>query len=221
MFPCVVGSLVVSDFSFSSLFHSPVLDDCASLFSRPCRQYVNGETWPGVKASGRAPFGQAPFLEVTEADGSKWTLAQGHSIVRYILKAAGHGGSSARDEAIIDSLTERAMDYRARYGAAVPYTLGADEKKAKGQAWADEHWKSFSDNLDAFLAKSGSGFLVGSAVSAADVLWYTYLKALEATGVVLPLSDHLKKFFQTFEAQEKFKAFASAAYEINPANVPK
>ena len=158
---------------------------------------------------------------MTEKDGSKWTLAQGHAIVRHVLKAAGHGGANAQEEAIIDSLTERAMDFRARLGAAVPYTLGAEEKKQKGQEWTDANWATFGDNLDTFLAKSDSHFLVGSKISAADVLFYAYIKALESTGVKIPLSAAQSKFLSTIDDIDNIKAFHAAPYAVNPANVPK
>jgi glutathione S-transferase len=165
--------------------------------------------------------GLPKFLEVTEKDGSKWTLAQGHSIVRYILKSAGHGGADAREEALIDSLCERAMDFRARLGAAVPYTLGAEEKKVKGQEWADANWATFGGNLDSFLAKSGSNFLVGSKLSAADVLFYAYIGALQSTGVKLALSEAQSKFLANIDGLENIKKFHAASYDVNPANQPK
>ncbi len=35
-----------------------------------------------------------PFLEVTESDGSKWTMAQGHAIVRHVARRFGFDGAN-------------------------------------------------------------------------------------------------------------------------------
>jgi hypothetical protein len=97
-------------------------------------EFVTQATWGGVKGSGRAPFGQAPFLEVTEADGSKFTIAQGHAITRFVASRLGKE-RSAKDNAIIDSLTERAAELKSSFGGAVHYALPADEKAVKTAAW--------------------------------------------------------------------------------------
>lgn len=36
--------------------------------------------WPALKATGAAPFGTLPFLEVTNADGSCFKIGQSMSI---------------------------------------------------------------------------------------------------------------------------------------------
>merc|ERR1712137_352648 len=133
-------------------------------------EFVNQETWPGVKTSGRPPFGQAPFLDIEEKDGSKWSIAQSHTITRYVCNRYG-AKRSDQEAAIIDSLTERAADMKSSFSAAVPWSKPAEEKKALAQKWVDENFATFSANLDKFLGenKTGSGFLVGATYSAADI----------------------------------------------------
>jgi glutathione S-transferase len=175
---------------------------------------VDQTTWPQVKASGRAPFGQVPFLEVVEADGSKWSLAQGNAIIRFISKRHGHGGANDREEAVSDSLLERLLDFRSTLGAAAPWS--DPERAQKTQKWLDEHWAVYNAQLDSFLAKGGP-FLVGAKFTAADIAWYSLITFnLLGSGAKLNLSPHLQKWHATFEALPTVKEFLADASK-NPA----
>ena len=57
------------------------------------------EKWPEWKP--KAPFGKAPFLEVT--DGSKtFTLSQSKAIARYLSRKFGLAGKDDEESALID-----------------------------------------------------------------------------------------------------------------------
>ncbi len=180
--------------------------------SRRDNTYVNGETWPALKASGEAPYGQVPYLRVTEADGTKWVLAQGNSIVRFISKRYGHGGANDREEAVADSLIERQMDFRSALGAAAPYT--DPERVPKAQKFLDANWAGYSGQLDKFLAANttGSGFLVGAKFTGADIIWYsTIVYNLQPLGLKFELSAAQQKFVHAVEAVPGVAAFIKDA----------
>jgi len=178
-------------------------------------QYVDQTTWPQVKASGRAPFGQVPFLEVSEVNGEKWNLAQGNSIIRFIAKRHGHGGANDREEALSDSLLERLSDFKSAASAAAPYT--DPERPQKMQHWLDQNWAAYNAQLDAFLAKSAGPFLVGAKFTPADIAWYSLVQFnLLGSGAKVTLSPHVQKWHAAFEAVPTVKEFLIDAAK-NPA----
>ena len=154
--------------------------------------------WPAVKASGRAPYGQMPFLEVAEESGHKWTLAESHTIVRYICSIFGHGGETPADSAVIDSLTERYSDLRSALSQAAPF--GDAERAKKAQTWFDANWATYSAQLDSRFAAADSGFLVGKKFSAADIIWYAGIRNSEGMGVKIALSERQQRFLAAIEA---------------------
>jgi hypothetical protein len=46
--------------------------------------YVDKDTWPAVKASGLAPFGQCPFVHIQHPDGSSYVLAESHAVRMFV-----------------------------------------------------------------------------------------------------------------------------------------
>jgi glutathione S-transferase len=149
-----------------------------------------------------------------EADGQKWTLAQGNAIIRFIAKQHGHGGANSREEAVSDSLLERLLDFRSALGAAAPYS--DPERAHKTQKWLDEHWATYNAQLDSFLAKGGP-FLVGANFTAADIAWYSFITFnILGSGAKVNLSPHVQKWHATFEALPTVQAFLVDAAK-NPA----
>lgn len=53
--------------------------------------YLDSDTWPALKSSGLAPFGQLPILEVRRGDGATYVLAESHAIVRHVAREFGFG----------------------------------------------------------------------------------------------------------------------------------
>ena len=178
---------------------------------------VSQADWPAKKQSGVAPFGQMPLLTVREADGSTWTLAQSHAIVRFVLRRAGHAGANEREEATADSLVERSVDFRTQLATAAPWQDA--ERNAKAQVWLDAHLAGFVAQLDSFLAanKSGSHFLVGAKFTAADLVWYNSLSFLSIVyQAKIHLSDHVKAFQAAVEAIPGVAAFSRTRRRILP-----
>merc|ERR1711991_782919 len=97
----------------------------------------------------------------------------------------------------------------------VHYALPADEKAVKTAEWIAEKWAPFNESLDKFLAANGgNGFLVGDSWSSADLLFFTYLGAVQvAAGGAekVPLSDHQKKFMGAIAGVKGIDAFLKDA----------
>ncbi len=155
-----------------------------------------------------------PFLDVTEADGTKWTVAQAHAIVRFVANRFGFTKSD-REAAVSDSLLERLIEARTSFSKHAPYTLPADERHAKSKEWVAGDWLNFSASLDKFLSQSNSAFLVGATPTAADVAWYTFIKHFFGT---LPLTEAQQRFVHAFEALPAIQHFLTDAAK-NPAAV--
>ena len=130
---------------------------------------VEKTQWPAVKASGAAPFGQLPFLEVHEANGETWKIAESHSLVRFICSRFHKVAASERENALADSLIERLYDMRNALSKAAPF--GDPERLAKSQAWFDAEFPAFNQQLDKYLEASKGPYFFGNTFTAADVLW--------------------------------------------------
>lgn len=150
--------------------------------------FITFDQWPAKKPS--TPFGQLPVLEITEASGKSWQLAETHAIVRFIFRRF-RPGVSEEDFALIDSLVERVYDLRIAFGKAAPF--GDPERASKGQSFYDAEWATYNKQLDAVLARSTGPFLVGSQVSAADIVWFANLANAQALGIKVNISQPLQK----------------------------
>ncbi len=60
---------------------------------------INAEDWPSHKNSGKAPFGQLPYLIVTNTDGSEFILSQSLSIARYLGRKFNLLGKTEQEQA--------------------------------------------------------------------------------------------------------------------------
>jgi len=126
-----------------------------------------------AKASGELDIslGKVPYLEV---DGVK--MGQSKAIERFLAKEFGLMGGTAVEGAQIDQLCETVRDLKDAY-QKVRNVKDEDEKKTAMEKWFAEdlpgHVKAAEKSVPA-----GSGpWLVGSKVSVADVIWFTFLAA--------------------------------------------
>ncbi|CAH3180261.1 unnamed protein product [Porites evermanni] len=69
---------------------------------------LSSEEWAKEKASGRAPFGQMPFLVTPEGN----VVAQSGAIMKYICKKGGVSPSDSFDEALADMIHDGVYDLR-------------------------------------------------------------------------------------------------------------
>lgn len=119
-----------------------------------------------AKASGAFPMGQVPILRVTEG-GATTVLSQSKAIERYLAGATGLMGASALEAAQIDGVGELLVDVRGKL-------MAAKDDAAKDAAFAA--LATALGHLEKYIAASGSGFLVGSKLSLADVQLYAFFQ---------------------------------------------
>lgn len=124
-------------------------------------------------AERQLPFGQLPMLQI---DGLE--LVQTQAILRYIAKRAGLNGKTSRDEVKCDMIAEACHDaISVVVSAPFKRSHGAEEGAAHKQLLVSK-WSKFGPRFEAVLAANGGKFMVGQALSYADVLvvhcltWY-------------------------------------------------
>jgi len=131
------------------------------------------EQWLAKKPT--APFGQLPLLTVDSN-----TFAQSHAIERYIARLGGMAGSNSWEWAQIDSLQQAIKDAVPAFISAVsPFENKTEEEKVPKIAaffGPTGDWKKWTPFFNKSLAanKGGSGWLVGSKVSYADIALYAW-----------------------------------------------
>ncbi|CAJ0566489.1 unnamed protein product, partial [Mesorhabditis spiculigera] len=130
---------------------------------------IKKENWAVLKPT--TPFGTLPILEV---DGKE--LGQSKAIYRYLGKQFGNfAGADEFESAQIDQWVDQLQDYDT---AMRPWSaVGSDKEKLYkevAEPTRDHHFPLIVKQLKA----NGSGFLVGSKVSWADLI---FVNALEIT----------------------------------------
>ncbi len=167
---------------FSGVLSADVSFRLAAAGADWSNHYVDGDTWPAVKSSGLAPFGQVPFLEVRHADGSSYVMAQGHAIVRHVAREFGFDGANEYERCIADSLLERLSDMKGSFGRAY-FGAPEEERKTRAAAWIEKEWPVFSAELDRFISRNASSFLVGPRFTGADLAWFATLSSFATYGI--------------------------------------
>jgi len=156
------------------------------------------EEWPKHKPN--YPFGQVPVLEV---DGK--VLAQSHSIARYLAKKHGLAGQDDWEEAMADMYTDGLMDI---INAGRPYRLESDPEKKK-QLFQEHLTKDIRPHIQLIekrLAENGTGYLVGSSLTWADLGYADVIPTfLELVPDLLDNAPHLKKLINAIEAIPSIK----------------
>lgn len=122
-----------------------------------------------LKASGLLPFEQAPIWE--EPDG--FVLAQSHAIAYHLARTHGLHGKTLREQAQVEQALGGWEDARQELRKLA--TVPAEQRAALRQELAAAtlpRWLGFFDRL-LRANRGGAGFLVGEALTVADLaLWY-------------------------------------------------
>ncbi len=124
-----------------------------------------------LKASGRLPFDAVPVWE--EPDGFR--LAQSMAIVMHVARGHGLYGKTPYEQALIDQALGAVDDVRLALRALV----GADpakrpELRAELTAKTLPRWTGYLERL-LITNRGGNGFVVGEALSIADLaFWYIH-----------------------------------------------
>jgi glutathione S-transferase/truncated hemoglobin YjbI len=127
------------------------------------------DTWPELKP--KTKTGQLPFLKVGDVE-----IAQSRAILRYIGKLAGLYPWDPLEAALVDEAMENLEDQAMKPIAGTMKMSPEEKLKARAELIKDgETIMTFFKKLDAQLAASPSGFLVGSSLTIADLEYFTIL----------------------------------------------
>jgi len=165
------------------------------------------------KETGKAPFGQAPILEV---DGK--VISQTGAIARYCGK---QGGFYPRDDdfaaAKIDELIDTATDITNLVGPTM--RMGDEEKLEARQKLAGDKLPMYFTALEGMMKANGStGFFVGDKMTIADLaMWrlFGWFKGGALDGMPTDLLDSyplLTKSFNDMDTNPKIKAWMDSHY---------
>merc|ERR1711936_1245577 len=152
-----------------------------------------------VKECGKAPFGQAPILEV---DGK--VISQTGAIARYCGKM---GGFYPRDDdfaaAKIDELIDTATDITVAVGTTFRMK-DADEKMEARKVIAEVTLPKYLTALEKIMKENGStGFYVGTKMTIADIAMWRLFGWLSG-GIVDGIPTNIMEPYN--EVNENFKA---------------
>ena len=166
-----------------------------------------------IKECGKAPLGQAPFLEV---DGK--VICQTGAIARYCGKL---GGFYPKDDdfaaAKIDEIIDTATDITNLIGPTM--RMGDAEKLEARKVLASDKLPMYFSALEAMMKANGStGFFVGDKMTIADIaMWRLmgWFKGGALDGISTDILDKyplLTKSFNDTESHPKIKAWMDSHY---------
>jgi len=171
---------------------------------------VSGDAWPALKP--KTPMGQMPVLHV----GDKTEISQSRAIGRYLAKQFGIAGSNDIEQAQADMYVDGLFDLATKGGVEFFGELRKKflekaendaEIKAKYQKWKTDGIAAFLDMYEQFLTKNGSGYLVGSKVTWADIVvaeWLDRISKLQDP----QLTDHHPKLAALVKTVHKLPGIA-------------
>jgi len=127
---------------------------------------LDRDQWMEMK--GRTPFGQVPVLEV---DGVQ--LAQSQAIGRYVARLNGMAGKDDMEQAFADMHVDHVKDLM--IAGRHSYTEKDPEKQKEFNAkYVADVLAPTIKKLEETLAKNGSGYLIGSDITWADLAYYNF-----------------------------------------------
>ncbi|XP_073251573.1 glutathione S-transferase-like [Porites lutea] len=139
---------------------------------------LSSEEWAKEKASGRAPFGQMPFLVTPEGN----VVAQSGAIMKYICKKGGVSPSDSFDEALADMIHDGVYDLRN------DLSKGHHEKDEtkKIELMTKFFLTTLPERLGQFEAilksrDEGKGFFCGDKLTYADISFVEFANGLKVS----------------------------------------
>jgi len=175
-------------------------------------QMEKNEDLTKLKATGTLLFDQVPLWE--EPGGFR--LVQSAAIVRHVARAHGLSGKDEHEASICDSFHEFTSDMRAAYRAIAQQSDSVKKEEVK-KNFLTADLPKFCAKLESILQKNGTGFLVGSAITYADLVVWTYFDTVLSDPSLFDISkyEHLSKFKASIEARPNI-----AKYRASPERYP-
>lgn len=152
------------------------------------------EEWPSLKASGIAPFGQLPLLEIKDGTSSKSImLCQSVAILRYLANEFGLASETNLEKAFADMVVDAVMDIRAKIRKCRFETDAALKEKFIKEF--QESLPTDLKNLEKVLEGNdgGKGYFVGKKLSYADISFFNFMNSWMAKDKINGYPDELKE----------------------------
>nr|AYN44489.1 glutathione S-transferase S1-2 [Brachionus calyciflorus] len=132
------------------------------------------EQWPEYKQ--KAPLGQAPFLEV-ELNGNTFKLGQSVTIARYVARKFNLAGKGDEEQAEVEMYGDQVSDL---LNELVKVHFEKDETRQNElrKKFHEEILPNTLKTLDGKIAHNGSGYLVASGLTWADLFLVNILEWL-------------------------------------------
>eukprot|EP00834_Sanchytrium_tribonematis_P008933 NODE_1291_length_1425_cov_0.303167.p1 type:complete len:209 gc:universal NODE_1291_length_1425_cov_0.303167:704-1330(+) len=125
------------------------------------------EEWPTLKPN--TPFGQVPILTIDD----KIVIAQSLAILRYVGKL----GNLYPQDSLQAAFVDQVIDQLKEIGDGLTESSQEQDEQKKlnmREKLANETWPVKFKALEAVLVKHGNGYVVGTQMSIADILIYTF-----------------------------------------------
>ena len=134
--------------------------------------HVLPEKFREQKAAGEFPFGALPFLDVETAT-TKLRVAQSNAILRFIGRLAGlYSGEDSLSALKVDEALDVGEDIYALLGPSL-HEQDIEKKMAMRKILAEQDLPRWIGCIERLLIANGStGFLVGDALTVADLKLY-------------------------------------------------
>jgi glutathione S-transferase len=171
---------------------------------RNIRKLEDFQTWRQ-----ESPFKQFPLLYI---DGVK--LVQSRAIARYVAKKVGLDGDTPVDVARVDMFYEGTRDFMVIFrDLAMSLTPACEAKTTITQQGFPRYMTAFEKEL----ADNGTGYLVGSKLSLADLGLFECLLLVIDHFTVDQLNDfpNLKKFYESLLADERINKYVKTVRKPN------
>lgn len=167
--------------------------------------HVAGESFRELRA--RRPrvlwFGAVPMLE----DGDVH-LVQAPVVLSYLARKHGIAPARLPDAARADAIAWGAEDLRIEY-----FDVWRDDTAARQASLVRGHWSTrYLPGFDDLLEQNGSGFLVGDALTHADIAVWDILDSMTAwvAGATLDGYPRLAAFFAAIKARPRIAAYLAS-----------
>ena len=129
------------------------------------------------RGAGRLPFHLLPVLELE--DGTR--IGQSNTILRWAARQAGLAPVDPTEALRMESVIDMVEDYAARLSVTIRESdaaVRAHQREGLAERWMPELYRNLSECLE----RSSSGWLVGTALSAADLkAWHLLSKLLDGS----------------------------------------
>ena len=156
------------------------------------------------------PFGQCPFIEIDDGQGNITRLSQSHAIARYFARSYGFAGESLLDQARVEMIADSLADYVVQPCVWIRRETDEVKKQEKIKKYEEEELPTALDNIQKQLDlnTTNSGYLVGSSITWADMLFAIWMRWIPGGVKVLPPLDKYPKLKALYDKVESHPKIA-------------